>query len=274
MGSPKIPERPHVPLRSKVDTHRRTEGVPVERHAAAFAKISRELLAQKEEAMTLQRVAAFAVEVVPSADAVGISLRQRSGAVETVASTEPDVMRADELQYGLDEGPCLDSIRAADCYVAHDTRTDRRWPRWGPLVADLGFLSVLSVQLVGFDEEPIGALNLYARRADVYTDTEMDYAMVFAHHASGAIEASREMEGLRLAMHSRHVIGVAQGMLMQRYGLSVDRAFEVLLRRSQESNTKLRDIAQLMVATGRIPDIAQAPAIKALSSQLDAPGVN
>ncbi|QDO87606.1 GAF and ANTAR domain-containing protein [Ornithinimicrobium ciconiae] len=204
--------------------------------------------------MTLERVAVLAVEVVPSADAVGISLRQSSGMIETAASTGADVMRADELQYGLDEGPCLDSIRAAETYVAHDTRTDRRWPRWGPLVADLGFLSVLSVQLVNFEGVPLGALNLYARQADVYTEVDVDYALVFAHHASGAIEATREIDGLRTAMHSRHVIGVAQGMLMQRYGLTVDSAFEVLLRRSQETNTKLRDIANLMVTTGRIPD--------------------
>lgn len=245
----------------------------MERHAAAFAQISRELLAQPQEAMTLQRVADLAVEVVPSAEAVGISLRQGSGAVETVASTAPMVVRADELQYALDEGPCLDSIRGAETYVAHDTRTDRRWPRWGPLVAELGFLSVLSAQLVNYDGSPIGAVNLYARTADVYSEEDVDFALVFAHHASGAIEATRERDGLRTALHSRHVIGVAQGMLMQRYGLSVDAAFEVLLRRSQESNTKLRDIAALMVSSGRIPDVGEHAGAEA-NGQLQTPGVN
>lgn len=245
----------------------------MERHAAAFAQISRDLLAQKQGTMTLERVAALAVEVVPSADEVGISLRQRSGVIETAASTGPDVDRADELQYTLDEGPCLDSIRAADSYVAHDTRTDHRWPRWGPLVAELGFLSVLSVQLVNFDGGPIGSVNLYARQAEVYTEVDVDYALVFAHHAAGAIEATREIDGLRAALHSRHVIGVAQGMLMQRYGLSVDRAFEVLLRRSQESNTKLRDIASLMVSTGRIPGPEELAGDE-VAPAVTVPGVN
>lgn len=230
----------------------------MEQHAAAFAQISRELLAQKQEAMTLERIADLAVQVVPAAEAVGISFRQPSGVIETVASTDPLVVRADELQYTLDEGPCLDSIRAAETYVAHDTRTDRRWPRWGPLVAELGFLSVLSVQLVDFGGKPLGAVNMYSSGVDVYTDEDVDYAHVFAHHAAGAIEATREIDGLRAALHSRHVIGVAQGMLMQRYGLPLDRAFDVLLRRSQESNTKLRDIAKLMVETGRIPDISES----------------
>jgi GAF domain-containing protein len=226
----------------------------MERHAAAFAQISRELLAQKEETMTLQRIAQLAVEAVPSAEYVGISLRVGKDRVETAASTSTLVDRADQLQYDLEEGPCLEAAQAAETYVAHDTRTDGRWPRWGPLVADLGLLSVLSVQLVDNDGGPLGAVNLYAARPHVYTAEDVDYAHVFAHHAAGALETSREVDGLRTALHTRHVIGVAQGMLMQRYGLSMDRAFDVLLRRSQESNTKLRDIANLMVQTGRIPD--------------------
>lgn len=227
----------------------------MERHSAAFAQLSRELLAQKEERLTWDRIAELAVSVVPSADAIGVSLRQRSGTINTVASTDPAVVRADELQYTLAEGPCLDSIRDAEAIVAHDTRNDRRWPRWGPLVAELGFLSVLSVQLVGCDAKPLGAVNLYARETNIYTDEDVDYALVFAHHAAGAIEASGEIDGLRAALHSRHEIGVAQGMLMQRYGLSLDRAFEVLVRRSQGSNTKIRDIASLMVKAGQIPDV-------------------
>lgn len=242
----------------------------MERHAAAFAQLSRELLSQKQESMTLERIVELAVAVVPSAEAAGISMRQGAGVVDTVASTAPDVVRADELQYTLDEGPCLDSIRAAEPYVAHDTRTDRRWPRWGPLVADMGFLSVLSVQLVTAEGHPLGAVNLYARATNVYTDEDVDYAHVFAHHAAGAIETTREMDGLRAALHSRHVIGVAQGMLMQRYGLSVESAFDVLLRRSQESNTKLRDIATLMVATGRIPEVREG----GLEDRAEVTGVN
>ena len=55
--------------------------------------------------------------------------------------------------------------------------------------------------------------------------------------------ALEEIEQLNSALESRHDIGVAQGMLMLRYGISVDAAFDFLVRRSQDSNTKLRDIA-------------------------------
>ena len=49
--------------------------------------------------------------------------------------------------------------------------------------------------------------------------------------------------GLRAALGNRHQIGIAQGILMQRHGLSLQQSFEVLQRFSNESNTKLSDVA-------------------------------
>jgi PAS domain S-box-containing protein len=45
----------------------------------------------------------------------------------------------------------------------------------------------------------------------------------------------------------RAVISEAIGMLMLAYGVTADRAFEILAWRSQDTNTKLRDIAALFV---------------------------
>ena len=48
-------------------------------------------------------------------------------------------------------------------------------------------------------------------------------------------------------MATRHQIGMAQGMLMLRYGLNEDQAFHFLSRTSQDRNVKLRDIATRVV---------------------------
>ncbi|MGP5080137.1 ANTAR domain-containing protein, partial [Brachybacterium alimentarium] len=66
---------------------------------------------------------------------------------------------------------------------------------------------------------------------------------VYARIASGILFSAKQTSGLREALESRNVIGIAQGLLMNRYGLTRDQAFEVLRRRSQESQTKLRDLA-------------------------------
>jgi AmiR/NasT family two-component response regulator len=53
----------------------------------------------------------------------------------------------------------------------------------------------------------------------------------------------REVENLHGALQTREVIGVATGMIMQRYRLSQEKAFGYLTRRSQHGNVKLRDLA-------------------------------
>ena len=41
---------------------------------------------------------------------------------------------------------------------------------------------------------------------------------------------------------------------MERYALDADHAFEVLRRYSQNSNMKLRNVAEMVVGTRRLPD--------------------
>jgi PAS domain S-box-containing protein len=54
---------------------------------------------------------------------------------------------------------------------------------------------------------------------------------------------------------SRAVIEQAKGVLMVGYGISAERAFDILVWRSQETNVKVRDLATRFVAafTGRLP---------------------
>ena len=61
--------------------------------------------------------------------------------------------------------------------------------------------------------------------------------------------------GLWRAVESRGLIGQAQGMLMERYGLTADSAFGVLRRYSQQHNTKLVALAENLTQTGDLPDL-------------------
>jgi hypothetical protein len=58
----------------------------------------------------LARLAVVALSVIPGVEQCGISVADRKS-VSTVASTDGMVDRLDQLQYRLDEGPCLDAIR-------------------------------------------------------------------------------------------------------------------------------------------------------------------
>jgi AmiR/NasT family two-component response regulator len=56
-----------------------------------------------------------------------------------------------------------------------------------------------------------------------------------------------QVEQLRMALVSRETIGVAIGLLMYRYRLDRDAAFNVLRRLSSHRQLKLREVAQQMV---------------------------
>ncbi len=72
---------------------------------------------------------------------------------------------------------------------------------------------------------------------------------MLAAHAAAAILASRQGEQLQSALTTRDRIGQAKGIIMERYGVDDVRAFEMLKRLSQDSNTRLADIAQQVIDT-------------------------
>lgn len=219
--------------------------------ARAFEQISRDLMHARGEQPTLALITKLAVDTVPACDACGVSIRRPDGSVDTPACTSPSVEKADALQYELGEGPCLDAVWKLDTYVIEDMESEKRWPRWAPAAAGLGFQSIVSVRL-DTPERTLGGLNLYARVPHAFDNTDVMIASIFARHAANALTATRRSDGLHTALQTRQAIGIAQGMLMQRYGLSLDQAFEVLRRYSQDQNIKLRVLAEELVAAGRI----------------------
>jgi GAF domain-containing protein len=141
-----------------------------------------------------------------------------------------------------------------------DTRADDRWPDY-PRVAEHGNLSSLSVPLdIDTDEQVTGALNIYARRPDAFDEASRSVATRFAPYAAVAAgnlyayQSARDMaDNLQAALESRAVIDQAKGILMERYKLTADRAFQLLARASMDSNRKVRDIADDLVHTGQFP---------------------
>jgi len=100
----------------------------------------------------------------------------------------------------------------------------------------------------------MGTLNLYDSRPNHFSTSDLQVAHVLARHAAIALSRVRESENLWRAVDARKVIGQAEGILMERYALDQERAFEVLRRYSQDTNVKLRDVAQMVVDTRRLPD--------------------
>lgn len=226
-------------------------------HAADFAQLSRELMREGDEQPTLQAVVDRAVEMIPAADSCSVTLRRRRNRLETLASSSPLALECDQLQYALNEGPCVDAVWQDDSYLVEDVVGESRWPRWAARVAESGVGAILAIRLSN-EDETIGALNMYSVQRNGFSPDDVDLALIFSTHAANALNAARMVTGLRTAMHSRHLIGVAQGILMARFDLDLDRSFKLLQRYSSQTNTKLRQVAEYVVANRDLPDREQS----------------
>lgn len=223
--------------------------------ARRFADLTKVLLNTDNVAGVLNRVVYAAVEMIPGADLVSVTLRSADGTFHTPAETAPMATELDELQYEADHGPCVDSAKKSGPAYARsdDLAVEPRWPTFGPGAAARGYLSVLSTALVPDAAPPrlSGALNVYSQHLAAFTDDARDLALLLATHASLALATTRAVERadlehaqLRRALDSRDMIGQAKGILMNRRGIDADAAFDLLRRTSQDLNVKLADLAR------------------------------
>ena len=74
-----------------------------------------------------------------------------------------------------------------------------------------------------------------------------------------ALEEARDhADHLHAALLSSRQIGIAIGIVMERYKLPADRAFAILRQLSMDLNRKLADIALEIAGTGAVPETARS----------------
>jgi GAF domain-containing protein len=195
----------------------------------------------------------LAARQVSSAEACGMTLSRDATGV-TVASSGPLAERADERQYEVDAGPCLESMRTGTVVRVQDMATEDRWTPYPARAAELGVRSSLSVPLV-VEGRKSGALNLYATEPGVFTADDEATAARWAGQAAGALavalriaDSDDRADHLLGGLDTRATIGKAVGLLMAQERCTADQAFDLLRIASQRRNVKLRDVAADVVA--------------------------
>lgn len=222
--------------------------------AEELSELARTLEKQPNLQATLDAIVHAAVATVPGAMEASISEVQRRQEVKTLAATGELPRSVDHAQYDLGEGPCLDTLYQEVTIRLSDLAAEERWPRFVARARELGVASMLGVQLF-VDGEDLGALNLMSRRPGAFDDESEHVALLFASHAAVALSGERVRGNLKVAMSTREVIGQAQGILMERFKVTGELAFHMLIVVSQKSNRKLREVAEDLVATGHLPEV-------------------
>ena len=223
----------------------------MESEADVFARLAHELHDQTNLEQTLARIVESAVAVV-GCDYAGVLLTRKGSQVDAIIASHPIAEKADKLQIELHEGPGVVAVTDAHTTLVTDTATDTRWPPWAAGMRELHLGSVLAVRL-WTSKATLGALNLYACSPRWFDPDALAAAEVFGRHASIALSNAKQEESLWQAIDARTLIGRAQGILMERFALDDQGAFEVLRRYSQNTNTRLNKVARILVHSRTLP---------------------
>lgn len=220
--------------------------------AARFAEIARELASARTLDETLQRVVDLTCEVIEGCTSATISFIHRGGKISSPAFSGRLARDADQMQYEVGEGPCLEAISTHETFRIDGMEDEARWPQFRDRVLELGVKSMLTFRLF-HEQDTMGALNLYSRESQAFDDESEAVGTIFASHAAVALKAAISEAGDKEALASRDSIGQAKGIIIERHGVSPEAAFNVLRTMSQRQNRRIRDIAAEIVRTAQPP---------------------
>jgi anti-anti-sigma regulatory factor len=219
--------------------------------AQVLSDMARSLHDQDKLDDTLNAITAAAVNTVPGAEYAGLMVVHGRRRIESTAMTADLVAAVDQAQYATGEGPCLTAIDAPPIVRVTDMAHETRWPEFSRRAVQLGVLSMLSFQLYVIGDK-LGGLNLYARRPHAFDEESQQTGHLFATHAAIAMAGAQREDDLARAVAGRDIVGQAKGILMERYKITSDNAFQLLVRTSQHTNTKLTEVARYLTETGQI----------------------
>lgn len=185
-------------------------------------------------------------DTIPGVAFASITLTSRDGHLETVGSTDPLATKSDAAQYELLEGPCIDASFGTPLAHSGDVLNDPRWRRYAGRVGELGIRTHAGLAIYS-GSRTLGGLNLYSTSRCSLDDASLHFARRFADQAGTALDLTRTVAAGTDAVLARETITQAIGIVMERFQLSGERAFQYLVRVSQTSNVKLRVVARELV---------------------------
>jgi GAF domain-containing protein len=214
--------------------------------ASELAEITK-LVEDDDFGSTMRRFVTRIVRTIPGCADALITVRS-AGGVETVHS---------DGDLGFDPlvpGPIVEAVTFGEPRRLDDVTSDQRWPAFGAQLVNAGYRSCLTLPLstVGDDS---AVLTLLSHEAGQFGEAAYDVVLLLTLHAGVAFEnaslyheSNQLVVQLRAALRTRSLVGRAQGMIMRHFDYDTEQAFEALKQASQNSNTKLRDLAGLLVS--------------------------
>lgn len=226
--------------------------------AEALAELGRIRLGETGLEAVLAQVADLARRSIPGGEEVSVTLL-RGESPTSVAYTSTLARRLDEWQYEQGRGPCLDASVSGDALTLTDLATEDRWPDWAARARTAGVGSSLSIGLP-IQDAVVGTLNVYGNRPRAFDAEGIELAKTFAAYAAVALANAHLYETtatlaqqMQEAMASRAIIEQAKGIVMGERRCTSEEAFALLVKISQDTNRKVRDVAAALVEQATRP---------------------
>jgi hypothetical protein len=226
---------------------------PGEELSTVFARLADALDPRHDVIDTMDLLVQAAVRHTAAVEA-GIVLADMEGTLHVVGSTSERTSDVEEMELGIEQGPCLDSYRMGVVVDTPDMNAARqRWPEFVQIAEERGFRAGYAVPLT-LRGQHLGAVNLFFDRAHALTDQDAAVAQALTQFATIGIIQRRALADhadrasqLQHALDSRVVIEQAKGALAFQRNVPIDEAFTLLRGHARSTGTRLHDVAEQIV---------------------------
>jgi GAF domain-containing protein len=221
--------------------------------AHAFVGLADTLVADYDVVELAQQLVDNAVTLLPVA-AAGIVLGDPHGELHVFAASSEQTWLLELLQVDTDVGPCLQAYRTGQAVLVDDLTVEpHRWPAFARRAAEYSFRAVSALPL-RLREERVGALNLFRSHTGALSHTDVAVGQALADVATIGILHQRIVtrselvnQQLQTARNTRVIIEQAKGVLAERGGIDMERAFTLLRAHARKTNQRLADLARAVV---------------------------
>jgi transcriptional regulator with GAF, ATPase, and Fis domain len=227
--------------------------VSEQRLARIFVEVADTLVDEFDVIEFLQMLADRTAGLVEAAT-VGLLLADEQDRLRFMAASDETTKLLELFQLQWHDGPCLDAFRSGEPVVNADLSTAiARWPRFAPYAATAGFRSVHAFPL-RLRSDVIGAMGVFGIRDTALDEADVQIVQALADVAAIGLLQERTIhrgevltEQLQGALNTRIVIEQAKGAVAQAHQVSIDAAFDLLRAYARRNNSRLSDVASLVI---------------------------
>jgi GAF domain-containing protein len=220
-----------------------------------LTQLARRLVETEGVAPTLAEVLDHALAAVPCGWAVAAVMDEVGPRPSRLSAATDEPLAAVTRQIAVAAGasPGIRAFNSGVVVHCPDLTCDEHFERYADeMLSRTQVRSVLSLPL-RLRGESIGVLTLYAAAAGAFGGGAIQRAEELADLAAVAVDASLAVDraaNLSRALANSRDIGLAVGVLVERYKMTPEQAFEQLSEASQHSNRKVAELARELAETG------------------------